>query len=39
MRVKLADDVEQDLLQDLDLLLGWMVLIAKKVCCDPSFAV
>jgi Family of unknown function (DUF6088) len=39
MRVKLADDVKQDLLQDLDLLPGWMALIAKKVCNDPDFAV
>jgi hypothetical protein len=39
MRVKLADDVKQDLLQDLDLLPGWMASIAKKVCNDPDFAV
>jgi Family of unknown function (DUF6088) len=39
MRLKLADDVKQDLLQDLDLLPGWMALIAKKVCNDPDFAV
>jgi hypothetical protein len=39
MRVKLADDVKQDLLQDLDLLPGWMASIAKKVCNDPAFAV
>jgi hypothetical protein len=39
MRVKLADDVKQDLLQDLDLLPGWMALIAKKVCNDHDFAV
>jgi Family of unknown function (DUF6088) len=39
MRVKLADDVKQDLLQDLDLLPGWMASIAKKVCDDPDFAV
>jgi Family of unknown function (DUF6088) len=39
MRVKLADDVKQDLLQDLDLLPGWMASIAKKVCKDPDFAV
>jgi Family of unknown function (DUF6088) len=38
MRVKLADDVKQDLLQDLDLLPGWMASIAKKVCNDPDFA-
>jgi Family of unknown function (DUF6088) len=39
MRVKLADDVKQDLLQDLDLLPVWMASIAKKVCNDPDFAV
>lgn len=39
MRVKLADDVKQDLLQDLDLLPGWMVSIAKKVCNNHDFAV
>jgi hypothetical protein len=39
MRLKLADDVKQDLLQDLDLLPGWMASIAKKVCNDPDFAV
>jgi hypothetical protein len=39
MRVKLADDVKQDLLQDLDLLPGWMASIAKKVCNDSDFAV
>jgi Family of unknown function (DUF6088) len=39
MRVKLADDVKQDLLQDLDLLPGWMASIAKKVCNDHDFAV
>jgi Family of unknown function (DUF6088) len=38
MRVKLADEVKQDLLQDLDLLPGWMAAIAKKVCNDPDFA-
>jgi Family of unknown function (DUF6088) len=38
MRLKLADDVKQDLLQDLDLLPGWMASIAKKVCNDPDFA-
>jgi Family of unknown function (DUF6088) len=39
MRLKLADDVKQDLLQDLDLLPSWMASIAKKVCNDPDFAV
>jgi hypothetical protein len=39
MRVKLADDVKQDLLQDLDLLPGWMASIAKKVCNNHDFAV
>jgi hypothetical protein len=39
MRLKLADDVKQDLLQDLDLLPGWMASITKKVCNDPDFAV
>jgi Family of unknown function (DUF6088) len=39
MRVKLADDVKQDLLQDLDLLPGWMASIAKKICHDLDFAV
>jgi hypothetical protein len=38
MRVKLADDVKQDLLQDLDLLPGWMASIARKVCNDPNVA-
>jgi hypothetical protein len=38
MRLKLADDVKQDLLQDLDLLPSWMAPIAKKVCNDPDFA-
>jgi Family of unknown function (DUF6088) len=36
MRVKLADDVKQDLLQDLDLLPGWMASIARKICNDPD---
>jgi hypothetical protein len=39
MRVKLADDVKRDLLQDLDLLPGWMALIARKICRDPDLAV
>jgi hypothetical protein len=38
MRVKLADDVKQDLLQDLNLLPVWMASIAKKVCNDHDFA-
>jgi Family of unknown function (DUF6088) len=38
MRVKLADDVKQDLLQDLDLLPGWMASIARKICNDPDVA-
>jgi Family of unknown function (DUF6088) len=39
MRAKLPDDVKQDLLQDLDLLPGWMASIARKVCRDSDLAV
>jgi hypothetical protein len=39
MRAKLPEDVKQDLLQDLDLLPGWMASIAKKVCDDSDLAV
>jgi hypothetical protein len=39
MRAKLPDDVKQDLLQDLDLLPGWMASIARKVCSDADLAV
>jgi Family of unknown function (DUF6088) len=39
LRMRLADDVKQDLLQDLDLLPGWMVAIARQVCIDPDLAV
>jgi hypothetical protein len=39
MRSKLPDDVKQDLLQDLNLLPGWMALIAKNVCSDADLAV
>jgi hypothetical protein len=39
MRAKLPDDVKKDLLQDLDLLPGWMASIARKVCSDLDLAV
>ena len=39
MRAKLPDAVKQDLLQDLDLLPGWMASIARKVCADSDLAV
>jgi Family of unknown function (DUF6088) len=39
MRAKLPDEVKQDLLQDLDLLPGWMASIARKVCERSDMAV
>lgn len=39
LRDRLTDDVKQDLMRDLDLLPGWMVSIAKKVCNDTEIAV
>jgi hypothetical protein len=39
MRARLADDVKQDLLRDLELLPAWMASIAKQVCDNSSIAI
>jgi Family of unknown function (DUF6088) len=39
LRARLADDVKQDLLRDLDLLPGWMAAIARQVCDNLDDAV
>jgi hypothetical protein len=39
LRVRLTDDVKQDLLRDLELLPAWMASIAKRVCDNSSIAI
>jgi Family of unknown function (DUF6088) len=39
LRARLANDVKQDLRQDLDLLPGWIAAIARQVCFDSDLAV
>ena len=39
LRLRLGDDVKQDLIKDVNLLPAWMAAIAKQVCNDPTVAV
>jgi len=39
MRMRLGDDVKQDLIKDVNLLPVWMASIAKQVCSDLTVAV
>jgi Family of unknown function (DUF6088) len=39
LRARLADDVKQELLRDLELLPAWMASIAKRVCDNSSIAI
>jgi hypothetical protein len=39
MRMKLGDDIKQDLIKDVNLLPVWMAAIARQVCSDLTVAV
>ena len=38
MRMKLGDDIKQDLIKDVNLLPVWIAAIAKQVCSDLTVA-